>query len=149
MTSVKGHFPREEWHATLLMGLLLRDVRDVFAGEDWQGLRQSHFRVITAVPPEGISVTELGDRVGMSKQGCGQFVSALAESGHLRVSPDSQDGRVRLVRRTAEGEHTVRAVTARMRVLLRADRTRAIRGDLDVMGSHVNQSVAADRGARR
>ena len=114
MTSVKGHFPREEWHASLLMGLLLRDVRDVFAGEDWQGLRQSHFRVITAVPPEGISVTELGDRVGMSKQGCGQFVSALAESGHLRVSPDSQDGRVRLVRRTAEGEHTVRAVTARM-----------------------------------
>jgi DNA-binding MarR family transcriptional regulator len=114
MTSVKAHFPREEWHATLLMGLLLRDVREVFAGEDWKGLRQSHFRVITAVLPEGISVTELGDRVGMSKQGCGQFVSALAESGHLRVSPDSQDGRVRLVRRTAEGERTVRAVTARM-----------------------------------
>jgi hypothetical protein len=55
MTSVKG-YPEEELHATLLMGLLFRQVRAVFAAEDWSGLRQSHFRVISSVPPEGISV---------------------------------------------------------------------------------------------
>jgi DNA-binding MarR family transcriptional regulator len=114
MTTVKLDFPREELHATLLMGLLFREVRQVFADEDWKGLRQSHFRVMSAVPPEGISVTELGERVGMSKQGCGQFVTSLVESGHLRTEPEPSDRRVRRVRRTAKGSRTVAAVTKRM-----------------------------------
>jgi DNA-binding MarR family transcriptional regulator len=114
MTTVKLVFPREELHATLLMGLLFREVRQVFAGEDWKGLRQSHFRVMSAVPPEGISVTELGERVGMSKQGCGQFVTSLVDTGHLRTEPEPSDRRVRRVRRTPKGNRTVAAVTKRM-----------------------------------
>ena len=95
MTTVKLDFPREELHATLLIGLLLGEVRRAFASEDWNGLRQSHFRVISAVPPEGISVTELGERVGMSKQGCGQFVTSLVQSGHrlLALPLPRQHGR--------------------------------------------------------
>lgn len=114
MTTVNPVFPREELHAPLLMGLLFREVHHVFAREDWDGLRQSHFRVISAVPPEGISVTELGERVGMSKQGCGQFVTGLVESGHLRTEPEPSDRRVRWVRRTAKGDRTLAAVTKRM-----------------------------------
>ncbi len=113
MTSVKG-FPAEELHVPLLMGLLFREVRDVFADEDWDGLRQSHFRVISAVPPEGINVTDLGERVGMTKQGCGQFVTTLVASGHLRVEQDPADRRIRWVRRTPEGSRTIAAVTRRM-----------------------------------
>lgn len=113
MTSVKG-FPAEELHVPLLMGLLFREVRDVFADEDWDGLRQSHFRVISAVPPEGINVTDLGERVGMTKQGCGQFVTTLVASGHLRVEQDLADRRIRWVRRTPEGSRTIAAVTRRM-----------------------------------
>ena len=113
MTSVKGFVPRTEWHAALLMGLMLRQVHEVFAAEDWKGLRQSHFRVISAVPPEGITITELGDRVGMTKQGCGQFVTPLVQSGHLRVRQSSADRRTRIVHRTAAGNRTIAAVTAR------------------------------------
>src|SRR4051812_47340322 len=112
MTSVKG-FPEEEVHVPLLMGLLFREVRDVYAGEDWGGLRQSHFRVISSVPPAGISVTDLAERVGMTKQGCGQFVTALAGSGHLQVHQDRADRRVRLVRRTPKGRRLIAQVTAR------------------------------------
>jgi len=112
MTSVKG-FPPEELHAALLMGLLIRDVHYVFAAEDWGGLRQSHFRVISGVPPEGVSITDLGERVGMSKQGCGQFVTGLVETGHLKVEQDPADRRVRLVRRTPKGNRTIAAVTER------------------------------------
>ncbi len=112
MTSVKG-FAAEELHVPLLMGLLFREVRDVYATEDWGGLRQSHFRVISSVPPGGISVTELGERVGMSKQGCGQFVTGLVESGHLRVQQDPADRRIRLVRRTPKGTRLITRVTAR------------------------------------
>jgi DNA-binding MarR family transcriptional regulator len=114
MTDVKPDFPVEEWHAPLLMGMLFREVAQIFEREDWHGLRQSHFRVISGVPPDGISVTELGDRVRMSKQGCGQFVTTLVESGHLRVLADPRDRRVRLVRRTAKGNRTITAVTKRM-----------------------------------
>jgi DNA-binding MarR family transcriptional regulator len=114
MSSVKRVFPREELQASLLMGLLFRQVSTIFAAEDWKGLRQSHFRVISAVPSEGISVTELAERVGMTKQGCGQFVTSLVESGHFRVEQDPADRRVRLVRRTAKGSRTIKAVTKRI-----------------------------------
>jgi DNA-binding MarR family transcriptional regulator len=114
MSSVKRDFPREELQVPLLMGLLFREVSATFAAEDWKGLRQSHFRVISAVPPEGISVTELAERVGMSKQGCGQFVTSLVASGHFRVDQDPGDRRIRLVRRTAKGNRTIAAVTKRI-----------------------------------
>jgi DNA-binding MarR family transcriptional regulator len=114
MSSVKRVFPREELQVPLLMGLLFREVSATFATEDWDGLRQSHFRVISAVPPEGISVTDLGERVGMSKQGCGQFVTFLVASGHLRVEQGPTDRRVRLVRRTPKGSRTITKVTRRV-----------------------------------
>ena len=56
MSSVKGDFPREELQVPLLMGLLFREVATTFATEDWDGLRQSHFRVISAVPPSWSAV---------------------------------------------------------------------------------------------
>lgn len=113
MTSVKWPCA-DEVHAPLLMGLLFRQVGEAFAQEDWAGLRQSHFRVLSAVPSEGLSVTDLAGRLGMTKQGCGQFVTQLTSSGHLEVVDDPDDRRVRRVGRTDLGDRTVRAVTARM-----------------------------------
>ena len=114
MSSVKRVLPAEERQVALLMGLLFREVGSVFAAEDWGGLRQSHFRVISSVPLDGISVTELAERVGMTKQGCGQFVTSLVGTGHLKVEQDPSDRRVRLVRRTPKGNRTIAAVTDRV-----------------------------------
>ena len=113
MSFVKGEFPAEQTHAPMLMGLLFRQVRAIFAAEDWDQLRQSHFRVMSAVPEQGVSITELGERVGMTKQGCGQFVNHLAATGHLTTGPDPSDGRVRLVRRTPLGQQILDAVRER------------------------------------
>lgn len=113
MTYVKADFPVDQTHAPLLMGLLFRQVHASFATEDWDGLRQSHFRVISAVTREGVTITDLGDRVGMTKQGCGQFVTQLTGSGHLRVELDAGDRRVRIVRRTPLGDRTLEAVLER------------------------------------
>jgi DNA-binding MarR family transcriptional regulator len=112
MTGVKQDFPRSEWHVPLLMGFVMRRVADTFDGEEWDGLRQSHFRVVFSVPEDGVSVTELAERVRMTKQGCGQFVAALTASGHLSVEPDPADRRVRRVHRTARGQDLVARVTA-------------------------------------
>ncbi len=115
MTSVNPWIPPDERHAALLIGLMLREVATTFAAEDWKGLRQSHFRVIFSVPGDGISITELGERVGMTKQGCGQFVTQLVGTGHLKVERDPGDGRTRIVKRTALGHRTVKRVSARIR----------------------------------
>jgi DNA-binding MarR family transcriptional regulator len=113
MTSVNLRIPDDELHVPLLMGLLFRHVHEVFEAEDWGGLRQSHFRVVACVPPEGLSVTELAERVGMTKQGVGQFVTHLVGTGHLSEGVDPGDRRVRRVTRTRKGQALVAAVRDR------------------------------------
>ncbi len=113
MTFVKAEFPVDQTHAPLLMGLLFRQVQETFAREDWDDLRQSHFRVMALVPDDGVNITELGERVGMTKQGCGQFVTHLVKTGHLATEPDPSDRRMRIVRRTPLGQQLLGAVRQR------------------------------------
>lgn len=102
-------------HVPQLVGKLMFEVRDTFASEDWEGLRQSHFRLMANVPREGVSVTELSRALRMSKQACGQFVTQLESTGHLKIRADANDRRVRLVVRTALGDRMVKAANTRIR----------------------------------
>jgi DNA-binding MarR family transcriptional regulator len=96
-----------------LMSSLFWRIRRQLDGDDVLGeLRMSHVRVMSGVPPEGISVTELAQLAGMTKQGCGQFVTRLSATGHLRSAADPADGRVRLVFRTARGDRFMARVYA-------------------------------------
>ena len=90
---------RDEVLPELMAGLFGR-IRAELSDGTMGDLRMSHVRVMAAVPQEGLNVTELARRAGMTKQGCGQFVTQLSATGHLRTSPDPADGRVRLVFRT-------------------------------------------------
>jgi DNA-binding MarR family transcriptional regulator len=120
MTSVKGlrRHPVPEGlsapHVPMMAGWLMEQVREVLGQSDLGGLRGSHFRLLTSVPRRGINVTELAAAISMTKQAAGQFVTYLEGTGHLTTRPDPQDRRVRLVVRTPEGDHTVRAVNARI-----------------------------------
>jgi DNA-binding MarR family transcriptional regulator len=124
MTQVKSVPSRsrldEGPHVPQLVGKLMLEVRDRFGAEDWDGLRQSHFRLIANVPRGGISVTDLAQALRMSKQACGQFVTQLEATGHLAVRADATDRRVRLVIRTPLGDRTLKAVNARIRRLERS-----------------------------
>jgi DNA-binding MarR family transcriptional regulator len=113
MTSVNQWVAPDEQHAPLLLGFLLQKARAAFATEDWDGLRQSHFRVLVSVPAAGISITELAERVAMTKQGCGQFVSQLVDGGYLAIERDPADRRTRIVVRTDAGRRMAQDVTAR------------------------------------
>ncbi len=126
MTSVKGDSlsngraappneePVDERHVVRQLGVLMDEVRARLHHDASTTLRASHHRVIGHVPPEGISVTDLAERVGMTKQGCGQFVTQLVDSGHLKTRPDPHDRRVRLVLRTAAGQREVRDLVAQL-----------------------------------
>jgi DNA-binding MarR family transcriptional regulator len=91
-----------------LFGRIRAELSDGTMGD----LRMSHVRVLSAVPPGGVNVTELARHAGMTKQGCGQFVTQLSASGHLRTGQDPDDGRVRLVFRTPAGDRLMRKVYA-------------------------------------
>ena len=120
MTVVKSHPLRtDEIHVASQMGRLMQSVRSTMAAEDWKGLRQSHFRMLSQVPPEGITITELGNRLNMTKQASGQFVNTLTGTGHLRVRTDPTDRRSRIVVRTALGDRTTKAAAARIRAIER------------------------------
>jgi DNA-binding MarR family transcriptional regulator len=95
----------EDWHVMKALGLLLEEARQLTLRDGPDGLRPSQFRVIDSVPPDaGITVTELAERVGMTKQGIGQFVTQLTERGYLVTETSPDDRRVRIVRRTPLGQ---------------------------------------------
>jgi len=91
-----------------LFGRIRAELSDGTLGD----LRMSHVRVLAAIPPEGINVTELARRAGMTKQGCGQFVTYLSGTGHVSTAPDPADGRVRLVHRSVTGDRVMDRVYA-------------------------------------
>jgi DNA-binding MarR family transcriptional regulator len=114
MTWVKPYFPPGERTLSMMLGLLAQDMRSAFTGPEWQGLRLSHIRVMSGVPTDGITITELAERVVMTKQGCGQFVAQLCETGHLELRPNPRDRRSRIVLRTTLGRRTMRRATTLM-----------------------------------
>lgn len=114
MDLVKPISPTFSPHVAALMGELLAQIRAVFATEDWNGLRQSHLRLLSTIPGRGVSITDLGEMLRMTKQGCGQFVAFLAESGYVEVAENPDDRRARIVRRTALGDQTVQAANDRI-----------------------------------
>ncbi len=124
MTTVKGTPPPtavrdEDAHIAELAGRLLDQVRRTVAHETLGGLRLSHFRLLAAVRPEGITITELSTALSMTKQAVGQFVTQLEQAGHVEVRTDRSDRRRRVVVRSALGDDAVGAVTDSIRDLER------------------------------
>jgi DNA-binding MarR family transcriptional regulator len=97
-----------ERHVMLALGLLMEQARELVVNDPAIALRPSQLRVVGMVPEDGITVTDLADRVGMTKQGIGQFVGQLVDDGYLTVEVHPEDRRVRVVRRTPLGEQASR-----------------------------------------
>lgn len=92
-------------HVMQVLGQLIEETRQLILSDGEHGLRPSQFRVIDCVPAGGgITITELAELVGMTKQGIGQFVTQLTDSGYLVTESGADDRRVRIVRRTLLGQ---------------------------------------------
>lgn len=95
-------------HLMQVLGQLFEETRQLVLQDGEHGLRPSQFRVIDSVPADGgITVTELAELVGMTKQGTGQFVTQLTEAGYLVSESGTDDRRVRIVRRTRLGQQAM------------------------------------------
>jgi len=97
----------EQPHVMHALGMVMGEARGVVLNDPAVVLRPSQLRVIDMVPREGITVSDLAGRVGMTKQGIGQFVGQLVDEGYLTVEVHDEDRRVRVVRRTQLGRQAV------------------------------------------
>jgi DNA-binding MarR family transcriptional regulator len=66
-------------------------------------LRPAHTSLFPHIDQGGTRLTELAQRLGVSKQAVGQLVTDLEQLGVLERADDPQDGRAKLVRFTDQG----------------------------------------------
>ncbi|NYE74014.1 MarR family winged helix-turn-helix transcriptional regulator [Microlunatus parietis] len=102
-------------HIFALLGGLLDALRSDFQQEakalrqPYRRLRTSQLRLLSLTPAEGMRLTDLAVRVGMTKQALGEFANVLENDGFLESVSDPTDRRVRILRPTAKGRRAVEA----------------------------------------
>lgn len=70
--------------------------------------RAVHHRAMAHVTFEGIRVTELAERSGVTKQAMSELVADLVRLGYLEATPDPNDGRAKLIQFTSRGRDAVK-----------------------------------------
>ena len=76
-------------------------------------MRPAHGFTMQAIGLDGATASELGRRLGVSKQAAGKTIDRLAEAGYAERWADPADGRRKLVRLTARGIEAL-ALSARI-----------------------------------
>jgi DNA-binding MarR family transcriptional regulator len=66
--------------------------------------RPLHGFALQAIGPDGSTASELGRRLGVSKQAAAKTVASLERVGYVCREPDPGDGRAVRLQRTARGE---------------------------------------------
>ena len=65
--------------------------------------RPAHGYTLQAIGPTGVTASELGRRLGVSKQAAGKTVDRLEKLGYVTRAGDDRDARRKLIRLTARG----------------------------------------------
>lgn len=72
-------------------------------------VRPAHGFVLRAIGIDGVTASELGRQLGVSKQAAGKTVDRLTTLGYVERTDDESDGRRKLVKLTAQGLAVLRA----------------------------------------
>jgi DNA-binding MarR family transcriptional regulator len=103
-------------------------------------IRPAHGAVFQYLDDTGTTVSLLAERAQMTKQAMAELVQHLETHGYLIRVPDPNDRRAKLVLPTERGrevltlaQELVPELEGRVTKLLGADRTRALRQDLDTI----------------
>ncbi|RZS33895.1 DNA-binding MarR family transcriptional regulator [Herbihabitans rhizosphaerae] len=100
-------------------------------------LRPAHGFAFARLAPDGATVGELAEHLGVTKQAASQLVEELVGKGYVERQPHPFDARARLVVLTEQGSACTRAADAAAADVVRpwlnqlgAKRMRALRDDL-------------------
>lgn len=84
-------------------------------GEAALRMRESHVRLIPHLQaPDGIRVTDLGRKLGTTKQGAQQLVAQMLKLKLVALKPDPHDSRAKRVVMTAQGINAVMKATGKL-----------------------------------
>ena len=116
---------------------LIDELHAELARQGHPDLRPLHGFVLQAVGVDGTTASELGQRLGVSKQAAGKTVDRLVALGYLERADDPADARRKLVRMTGRGLDGLRrsavvfdALRDRWAATLGTDRVDAMEDDL-------------------
>ncbi|MFD0021495.1 MarR family winged helix-turn-helix transcriptional regulator [Streptomyces sp. NPDC058382] len=119
---------------------IIDDLHRELAEQGHPEVRPAYGYALQAVGRDGATASEIGRRLGVSKQAAGKAVDRLESLGYVERADDPQDGRRKLVRlaprgtdvlaRSAEGFDRLRAEWVRV---LGPDRVAALESDLRAM----------------
>jgi DNA-binding MarR family transcriptional regulator len=101
------------------------------------GMRPAHGFAFARLAPDGASIAELGEHLGITKQAASQFVDELIRGGFVQAAPHPRDARAKLITLTERGWACTRAADAAAlesvgawAEVLGADRVRQLTADL-------------------
>lgn len=116
---------------------LIDDLHAELARQGHPDLRPIHGFALQAVGPNGTTASQLGQRLGVSKQAAGKTVDRLVALGYLERADDSRDARKKLIRLTPHGVDGLRRSAIILNELrqrwadnLGAERVAALENDL-------------------
>lgn len=102
---------REDFVALLFTAAerLVGELRERMRAAGYADIREAHGCVFGNIVADGMRLTELAERAGMTKQGVGEAVSDLERLGYVERVPDPDDGRAKIIRLTEHGAAAQRA----------------------------------------
>lgn len=102
---------REDFVALLFTAAegLVGELQERMRHAGYADIREAHGCVFGNMAPDGMRLTELAERAGMTKQGVGEAVSDLERLGYAERVPDPDDGRAKIIRLTERGAAAQRA----------------------------------------
>jgi DNA-binding MarR family transcriptional regulator len=122
---------------------LIDELHEELAGRGHPGVRPVHGFALQAVGAGGATVSELGRRLGISKQAAAKTAASLKALGYVASEPDPVDGRARVLRLTAHGTDCLRTsaeIFERLRARWVTDlgeaRVAALEDDLEAIAGH-------------
>ncbi len=108
-------YPDEDTPVLLLITLAERHLAEALQAHlvaaGFEDHRVVHHNVMAHITHEGIRLTELAGKAGITKQAMSELVIDLERLGYLERIPDPHDRRAKLIRFTDKGSAAVRAAT--------------------------------------
>jgi DNA-binding MarR family transcriptional regulator len=138
----------------LLVGgfrVLIDELHARLASQGHPDARPLHGFALQAVGPDGVTTSELGRRLGVSKQAAAKTVARLETLGYVARSPDPADARAQIVVATAHGRSLLSESAAIFEDLRREfaaqvgdDRVAALEDDLAALVSRAGGAKLGD-----
>lgn len=104
-------YPSEDTPLILLVALaerrLAEALQEHLVAAGFTDHRLVHHNVMAHVTHEGVRLTDLAERAGITKQAMSELVADLESLGYLRRVPDPTDGRAKLIGFTDKGRAAV------------------------------------------